>query len=370
MPTIDDVARQAGVSTATVSRVINQHPRVAAATRRRVRQAMEALGYEPNNLARNLRARSLRVFGLIVPDILASFFTAIARGVEDVAYAHGFSVMLSNSDGDPFKEAEYLRTLRTERVAGIILGPTEKANAEARSVLRAGIPLVTIDRRIAELELDAVTTDSDAGIAAAVEHLHGHGHRAIGFIGGPLDVSTGRRREEAFFAALRRLGLATSSEWVAQADFREDGGQQAALEMLTATNRPTALFVANEMMTLGALRAVRGVGLSMPKDLAVIGFDDTPWARLLDPPLTVVAQPAYDIGRLAAEALLRRIDDPARRVSTSLLAPQFLVRASCGEHLDNGASATDLARADAVLALPSTMPALAPSRPRGHARGV
>jgi DNA-binding LacI/PurR family transcriptional regulator len=366
MPTIDDVARRAGVSTATVSRVINQHPRVAAPTRRRVRQAMEALGYEPNNLARNLRARSLRVFGLIVPDILASFFTAIARGVEDVAYAHGYSVMLSNSDGDPFKEAEYLRTLRTERVAGIILGPTEKANAEARAVLRAGIPLVTIDRRIAELELDAVTTDSDAGIMAAVEHLHGHGHRAIGFVGGPVDVSTGRRREEAFFAALRRLGLETSPEWVARADFREEGGHQAALEVLTCESRPTALFVANEMMTLGALRAVRELGLSMPTDLAVIGFDDTPWARLLDPPLTVVAQPAYDLGRLAAEALLRRLDDPNRRVSTALLAPRFLVRASCGEHRQNGAGCTDADANDALLPLV----AVAPSRPRGHARGV
>jgi DNA-binding LacI/PurR family transcriptional regulator len=369
MPTIDDVARQAGVSTATVSRVINEHPRVAAATRRRVRQAMEALGYEPNNLARNLRARSLRVFGLIVPDILASFFTAIARGVEDVAYAHGFSVMLSNSDGDPFKEAEYLRTLRTERVAGIVLGPTEKAHAQARAVLRAGIPLVTIDRRIAELDLDAVTTDSDAGIMAAVEHLHGHGHRAIGFIGGPLDVSTGRRREEAFFAALRRLGLATSSEWVARADFREEGGQQAALEMLTAKNRPSALFIANEMMTLGALRAVRELGLSMPADLAVIGFDDTPWARLLDPPLTVVAQPAYDLGRLAAEALLRRLDEPDRHVSTVLLAPQFLVRASCGEHRHDALNATEAAARGGVARQSSPVPTLPPSRPRGHARG-
>jgi DNA-binding LacI/PurR family transcriptional regulator len=302
---------------------------------------MDALGYEPNNLARNLRARSLRVFGLIVPDILASFFTAIARGVEDVAYANGFSVLVSNSDGDPAKEAEYLRTLRTERVAGVILGPTEKANAEAGAVLRAGIPLVTIDRRIAELELDAVTTDSDAGIAAAVEHLHQHGHRAIGFVGGPLDVSTGRRREEAFFGALRRLGLSTCSDWVARADFREEGGHQAALAMLSSNNRPGALFVANEMMTLGALRAVRELRLRMPADLAVIGFDDTPWARLLDPPLTVVAQPAYDLGRVAAEALLRRLADPDRRASTVLLAPRFIVGGTCGDHEAIGVSGTD-----------------------------
>lgn len=251
-------------------------------------------------------------------------------------------------------------------MAGIILGPTEKANAEAEAVLRAGIPLVTIDRRIAELELDAVTTDSDAGISAAVEHLYGHGHRAIGFIGGPLDASTGRRRQEAFFAALRRLGLVTSSEWVARADFREHGGQRAALEMLSARNRPTALFVANEMMTLGALRAVRELGLSMPADLAVIGFDDTPWARLLDPPLTVVAQPAYELGRLAAEALLRRLGDPGRHAAMTLLAPRFLVRASCGDHRSNGTTAADVTAADE----PRSWISAVPSRPRGHARGV
>jgi DNA-binding LacI/PurR family transcriptional regulator len=337
MPTIDDVAARAGVSTATVSRVLNQHPRVAAQTRRRVRQAMEALGYEPNNLARNLRARSLRVFGLIVPDILASFFTAIARGVEDVAYANGFSVMLSNSDDDPAKEAQYLRTLRTERVAGVILGPTEKANQEVRAVLRAGIPLVTIDRRVADLELDALTTDSTVGVAAAVEHLHGHGHREIAFVGGPPEISTGLQREEAFFAAQARLGLSTRLEWITRADFRAEGGYAATLAMLDGPERPRALFVANEMMTLGALQAVRERGLRMPHEIAVIGFDDTPWARLLDPPLTAVAQPAYDLGRLAADALVRRLEDPARPTSTVLLTPKLLVRGTCGEHRQNGA---------------------------------
>jgi DNA-binding LacI/PurR family transcriptional regulator len=336
MPTIDDVAARAGVSTATVSRVLNQHPRVAAQTRRRVRQAMEALGYEPNNLARNLRARSLRVFGLIVPDILASFFTAIARGVEDVAYANGFSVMLSNSDDDPAKEAQYLRTLRTERVAGVILGPTEKADPEVRAVLRAGIPLVTIDRRVPDLELDALTTDSAIGVTAAVEHLYAHGHREIAFVGGPTDVSTGLRREQAFFSAQARLGLTTRPEWISRADFRTQGGHAATLAMLSRPERPRALFVANETMTLGALGAIRELGLRMPHEIAVIGFDDTPWAPLLDPPLTAVAQPAYDLGRLAADALVRRLEDPTRPTSTVLLTPKLLVRGSCGEHRQNG----------------------------------
>jgi LacI family transcriptional regulator len=352
MPTIDDVAARAGVSTATVSRVLNEHPRVAAQTRRRVRQAMEALGYEPNNLARNLRARSLRVFGLIVPDILASFWTAIARGVEDVAYANGFSVMLSNSDDDPAKEAGYLRTLRTERVAGVLLGPTERADQEVRAVLRGGIPLVTIDRRVAGLELDALTTDSGVGVAAAVEHLHEHGHREIAFIGGPPEISTGLRREEAFFAAQVRLGLKTRPAWIVRSDFRADGGHAAALALLAGPERPRALFVANETMTLGALRAVRERGLRMPDDIAVIGFDDMPWAPLLDPPLTAVAQPAYDLGRLAADALVRRLEDPSRPTSTVLLAPKLLVRGSCGDHRQNGALHGDRADTSLTSVLP------------------
>jgi LacI family transcriptional regulator len=361
MPTIDDVAARAGVSTATVSRVLNQHPRVAAQTRRRVREAMDALGYEPNNLARNLRARSLRVFGLIVPDILASFFTAIARGVEDVAYANGFSVMLSNSDDDPAKEAQYLRTLRTERVAGVILGPTEKANQEVKAVLRAGIPLVTIDRRVIGIELDALTTDSGIGVAAAVEHLHAHGHREIAFVGGPTDVSTGLRREEAFLSAQARLGLSTRPEWITRADFRAEGGHAATLAMLAGQERPRALFVANEMMTLGALRAVREVGLRMPHDIAVIGFDETPWARLLDPPLTAVAQPAYDLGRLAADALLRRLEDPTRPTSTVLLSPRLLVRGSCGDHRQNGALHEDHGTGSEPVLSALTTPDAAPA---------
>lgn len=361
MPTIDDVAARAGVSTATVSRVLNQHPRVAAQTRRRVRQAMEALGYEPNNLARNLRARSLRVFGLIVPDILASFWTAIARGVEDVAYANGFSVMLSNSDDDPAKEGQYLRTLRSERVAGVILGPTEKGAQEVRTVLRSGIPLVTIDRRVPDLELDAVTTDSAVGVAAAVEHLHQHGHREIAFVGGPTDVSTGLRREEAFFAAQARLGLVTRREWIARSDFRVEGGHAATLAILAGPEPPRALFVANETMTLGALQAIRELGLRMPHEIAVIGFDDTPWAPLLDPPLTAVAQPAYDLGRLAADALLRRLEDPSRPTSTVLLAPKLVLRGSCGDHRQNGTLHADDNDIGAARATPGSAPEAAPA---------
>lgn len=361
MHTIDDVAARAGVSTATVSRVLNQHPRVAPQTRRRVRQAMEALGYEPNNLARNLRTRSLRVFGLIVPDILASFFTAIARGVEDVAYTNGFSVMLSNSDDDPVKEAQYLRTLRTERVAGVILGPTEKADREALAVIQAGIPLVTIDRRVQGLELDALTTDSDLGVTAAVEHLFAHGHREIAFVGGPTDISTGRRREQAFFAAQARLGLSTRPEWIARADFRAEGGHAATLAMLAGPDRPRALFVANEMMTLGALQAIRDIGVRMPDEIAVIGFDDTSWARLLDPPLTAVAQPAYDLGRLAADALVRRLEDPTRPTSTVLLTPKLLIRGSCGDHRQNGTLHADPADVGTELATPGSTSEVAPA---------
>ena len=298
---------------------------------------MEALGYEPNNLARNLRARSLRVFGLIVPDILASFFTAIARGVEDVAYANGFSVMLSNSDDDPAKEAEYLRTLRTERAAGVILGPTEKADREVRAVLRAGIPLVTIDRRV-------------AGPGAGCSD---HGQRRRGSCGGRAPARSRAPRDRVHRRSDRRQHRASARGGV----FRGPGSARALNPLgvgrafrLSGRGRPRggagdagrsrapARAVRGERDDdAGALRAVRERGIRMPHEIAVIGFDDMPWAPLLDPPLTAVAQPAYDLGRLAADALVRRLEDPTRPTSTVLLSPRLLVRGSCGEHRQNGA---------------------------------
>ena len=332
MPTIQDVAARAGVSTATVSRALNASPSVTAATRGRVLQAMAELGYEPNHLARNLRTQQLRVFGLIISNIQNPFYTGIARGIDDAAREVGCTVMLCNSDHDPAREAEYLRTLRAERVAGVILSPSGHNQDQIRALRQAGTAVVTIDHRLPGIDLDIVFADDTIGTTLAIEHLAGHGHRAIGLVGGSERTRAGRRRAEAYRTALARLGLVQRPDWIVDGGFREERGYAAARALLERADRPRALFVANNLMALGTLRAARDLGLHVPDDLALIGFDDAPWAPVVKPPLTVVAQPTYELGRAAAGLLAERLKDPGRPPATVVLPTQLVVRGSCGPH--------------------------------------
>jgi LacI family transcriptional regulator len=333
LATVADIARAAGVSVATVSRVLNSSPKVAQPTRRRVLRVLDELGYAPNNLARNLRARALRVFGLVIPDIRNPVYTALQRGVEDVARASGFFVLLANTDEAPEREAEYLRMLLAERVAGVIVVPTANARLEdVRSLLRARIPVVALDRPLPGAEVDTVQPDRGRGVWLAVEHLHAHGHTAIGLLNGPADLASAMQRGDAFHAALRTRGLADGSAVQAHGDFREEGGYQAAKTLLDSAHRPTALLVANNLMALGAIRAAAELGIRIPDDLALIAFDETEWAAFVAPPLTTVAHPVHELGRTAAELLERRLAEPDRPSVTVLLRPKLVVRASCGRH--------------------------------------
>ena len=331
--TVEDIAQAAGVSVATVSRVLNGSPKVASGTRRRVLRLMDQMAYAPNNLARNLRARGLRVFGLVISDIRNPFFTEVERGVEDAARASGLSVLLTNTDEQPEREAESLRMLLAERVAGVILVSTGGTRDESvQALLRLGIPLVALDRPLPNVQVDTVQTDNTLGVCLLVEHLLGHGHTRLAIISGPHSVGSAAQRARAFADALERLGLERRAAWDIEGDFREAGGHAAATRLLDAADRPAAVLVANNRMMLGALRAAQDLGLRIPDDVAIVGFDDPPWASLLAPPLTTVAHATYDLGRTAAELLERRLAAPHRAPATVLLPPTLVVRASCGPH--------------------------------------
>ncbi|GAC1312962.1 MAG: LacI family DNA-binding transcriptional regulator [Chloroflexota bacterium] len=333
LATVEDIARAAGVSVATVSRVLNSNPKVAQATRRRVLKILDDVGYAPNNLARNLRARALRVFGLVIPDIRNPVYTSLHRGVEDVARGAGFFVLLANTDEQPERQADYLRMLLAERVAGVILVPAAGTQAQpVRALIRANIPVVALDRPLPDLDVDAVRPDRARGVELAVEHLLAHGHRAIGLVNGPRELASAIERAHAFAAALHAHGLESRSEWEACGDFREQGGYAAARALLGREDRPTALVVANNLMALGTMRAALGLSLRVPDDVAMIAFDDTEWAPYLAPPLTTVAHPTHAIGRMAAELLERRLADPNAAIATVLLPPRLIVRNSCGAH--------------------------------------
>jgi len=326
--TIRDVAAIAEVSPATVSRVLNADERVAPELRMRVLAAVERLGYRPNSQARSLRTQATRVIGLIISDIQNPFFTSLVRGVEDVAQASGYSVVLANSDEDLGKEQQYLRVAAAEQMAGVILSPASSSRTRIGELVHEEIPVVTIDRRIAA-DVDSVAVDNVAGARQAVEHLLKTGATRVGIIAGPADVSTAADRIEGYHAALRDAGIAVDPALLVRGDFRIDGGRRAAGRLLDlpAHQRPDALFAANNLMLIGTLDAMAERGLTAPADLLLAGFDEMSWAGFA-PPLTLVEQPTYEIGRLATEMLLRRISGDASAAEHIVLDATLKVRAS------------------------------------------
>ncbi|MCA1570125.1 MAG: LacI family transcriptional regulator [Chloroflexi bacterium] len=324
-----NVAARAGVSVATVSRALSGEGKgVSALVLERVMLAADEIGYHQNNLARNMRAGASRVFGLVISDVGNPFFTAVVRGAEDVAQRHGYSLVLSNTDENPQREAASLDVMAAERSAGVIVATTNQVEDSIRKLVAVGIPIVAIDRRIERLRTDAVVVDNDSAAHEAVGHLIQLGHRRIAMISGPEGVSTGRERSAGYRRALRDHRLEQPPELLRQSNFRESGGYQNAMALLDLEDPPTAIFSVNNLTTLGVLRALRERELRLPSEMSLVGFDDIPTGELLDPPLTVVQQPTYQLGARAAELLIRRLDDPSAPVQEILLAARLVVRGS------------------------------------------
>ncbi|HEX6293490.1 MAG TPA: LacI family DNA-binding transcriptional regulator [Herpetosiphonaceae bacterium] len=326
MASIKDVAEAAGVSTATVSRVLSNHPHVRPELRERVREAVARLEYRPNLIARSLRSQQSNTIGLIVSDIRNPFFTAISRAVEDTAYAHGLSVVLCNTDENPEKEALYLQLMRDEHVAGAIFSPT-RHTLERFADLNIDFPVVMVDRSLKNGEVDAVLLDNAAAAYDLTSHLIEQGYRRIGAIFGETST-TGRERWRGYDEALREHGYPPAAELVRYIQPRTEAGCLAALELLDLPQPPDAIFTSNSLLTAGALQAIRQRQLTIPGDIGLVGFDETTWASLVQPPITIIAQPTYEIGKTATELLLRRIDDPARPTRKVILQGELHVRGS------------------------------------------
>lgn len=331
MVSLTDVAQHAQVSIATVSRAISHPEKLAPETLALVQQSMRELGYKPNRVARRLRQKGGRrhLLGLIIPDIQNPFFAEIARGVEDVAYANEFAVMLCNSDENLKKEAFYLDVMQAESVDGVILPPINDRDPAIIRLAEAGMPIVSVDRSLVNASIDKVEVDNRQGAFEAVDHLLKLGHRRIAMIAGRQNVSTSRERRLGYEDALKSHGVAIDEDLIRVGDYKQASGHSLAKELLAGSPRPTALFVVNNLMTVGAIEAIHKEGLRIPKDVAIIGFDDLPWAEALDPPLTVVRQPAYEVGRAAAELLLKRLTDPAAPAAWLRLRPKLILRSSC-----------------------------------------
>lgn len=323
MATISDVAARAGVSTATVSRAMNGKSSVDRELAARVLAAAASLGYQPNGPARNLRRQETAVIALIISDVENPFFTAIARGVEDVAHEVGYSVVLCNSDENPAKESRYIDIALQERVAGVILSPTGTSTSVERLTTR-GTAFVAVDRPLPGQDSDLVMVDTRLAARQATEHLVAQGYQRIGCITGPAGVRTADDRLAGYRDGLRAGRQRSTTKLVRRTEYKAAGAHRAALDLLAQPEPPDALLVANSAQAVGVLQVLQ----ERQTRIGLVAFDDAPWAALVDPPLTVVAQPAYEIGAVAARLLLARIADNTRATTTTTLAARLIERGS------------------------------------------
>jgi LacI family transcriptional regulator/LacI family repressor for deo operon, udp, cdd, tsx, nupC, and nupG len=330
MASLTDIARAARVSIATVSRVINEPGVVREDTRSRVRRAIERLHFQPNRVARRLRQRNgrRRLIGLVIPEIGNPHFADIVRGVEDAAYAEKFAVMLCNADDNLEKERFYFDILRAESVDGVIVPPIQDSDPVLLEALANKLPLIAIDRRLKNLSVDSISVDNRHGAEAAVEHLISRGYRSIAHIAGPQLNFTSRERKAAWSNTLVRHGLMPRKEHIWWGTNQHESGVAGAESLLSLRNRPRAIFVANNLMAAGALEVISRRGLKVPDDIAIVGFDDPPWAKWLRPALTTVRQPTHEMGRLAFSLLLRRLNDPKASVQHIVLPTELMIRES------------------------------------------
>ncbi len=325
MVKIVDVAAEAGTSVATVSRALNHNDRVDPELARRVLAAAKKLGYRPNAVARNLRRQRTSLWLLIISDIENAFFTSVARGVQDVAQRNGFSVVLCNADEDEGKEARYIDLAATEQAAGVVLSP-HSAHTDVTRLSGDSIPLVAIDRSLA-VPVDSVHTDSRDGARLATSHLIEQGWRRPACITGPRSAETAQLRRQGYSDALSEAGIRTRR--VTHQPFHADGGRAGAARLLDRPSPPDAFFVANAALALGVLHELRSRRLRPGVDVGLVCFDDAPWAPLVDPPISVVVQPAYQVGARAAELLAERIAGTVKGRPRSVVLPtELVVRAS------------------------------------------
>lgn len=329
--TLHEVARRAGVSAMTVSRVVNGRGSVDSETRQRVEEAIQALDYVPNRIARGLISQKTQTIGIIVPDIVNPFFAPVVRGAESAARKAGYRVLLCNSEGDLRLEREYIEDLVAHRVEGLLLAPaSDRSRSSILSLLRGGFPLVLIDRALPDADCDLIVSDNVQGARRLIEHLIAIGHREIAQVSDAEDTSTGRERLRGYREALEAAGIPFQPELVIRTTVDRIGGYRAAQEILARDPLPTAIFAVNNMTAVGTMEALRERNLSVPKDMGLVCFDDVEHLAVLSPILTVIDQPAETFGSLGVQLLLERMTGKANsRPRRIILQTDLIVRQSC-----------------------------------------
>lgn len=339
MTTIQELAEQTGVSVATVSRALNGSPEVSEATRERILALARELDYTPSAAARTLQSRRSHVVGVLLetgaghPDLMHPFFQQVLVGLKHGAGALGYDLLLFATDepGNGFGGTHsYLRRAGHHGVDGVVVMGYDPSDPEMRKLVASGLPCITIDADPGEPHCGYVMSENRDGAVQAVRHLHELGHERIATIAGPARTSPGAARLEGYREEMKRLGLEVRDEYVIEGDFYDETGYRATRQLLGLAEPPTAVFAASDLMAAGALRAASELGIRVPEDLAVVGFDDIAIAGLIQPSLTTVRQEMHAIGEAAAEGLGRMIDDPKTEPVRQTMPTRLVVRSSTG----------------------------------------
>ena len=340
---IKDVAREAGVSTATVSHVINKTRHVSDETRARVLGAIERCGYYPDAHARQLASGRSNTLGLIISDISNPFFPELVKSIERAAFERGYDLILSNTNYEAERTSRYVQRLIERKVAGVALMTSELDTALVGELARRRVCVVFLDLGSAGHCMSNIVVDYETGIEEAIAHLVALGHREIAFVGGPRHLRSAVKRLDAFRASLARH-LPAAAPQVYDGDFKLDGGRRAARSLAARGDEmPTAVVVANDMMALGVMQEFRERGVEVPRDVSVVGFDDIAFAQLAAPPLTTVSLPREELGRRAVEALIASVEHSEQQGTDIHIATRLVVRASTGRVRNAGGVATDAA---------------------------
>ena len=329
--TIEDVAREAGVSRQTVSRAINNKGEISPTTRNRVMETVRALDYRPSRVARGLATRLTRTIGLVVPDITNPFFPEIARGVQDVARGEDYSVFLCNTDESPGEELQVLHSLAAQPVDGIILFGSRISDGELAAFADGYRPLVTLNRYLKHPEVSLILVNNQRGAKLAVDHLADQGHVAIGMLAGPTTSPSSTQRVEGFRHAMAARGLPTPEDWTLSGPPTIEGGYDAAQRLLTRHPQLTALFAYNDLSALGAAQACRELKRRVPGGCAIVGFDDVRMAAMVSPALTTVRVNKYYLGQQAMIRLLAMLNQPDEAFSPIHVDVELVVRESTQE---------------------------------------
>jgi DNA-binding LacI/PurR family transcriptional regulator len=327
-PTIYDVADKAGVSISTVSRVVNNTGRISEKTKKKVLEVIETLQYQPSVIASALTGKSTRTIGLIIPDVANPFFAEISRKVEDYGRELGFSVLICNTDNNADTEEMYLSLLRQKSVDGIIFGTIPKNHILLKNLLEERFPVALISNDIPELSINSVCADDFLGGYMAASHLVSLGHKKIAIILGKMSSTSEKYRLQAFRQVLEDNGLEYDEKLVLQTGYAIENSKQTTLELLQSPQRPTAIFAYNDSHAVGVYQAAKELGLHIPNDLSVIGFDNTILAVIIDPQLTTIAISIEEMGRQVIKLLVQEINDEKSTKQRFYLQPELIIRDS------------------------------------------